>query len=610
MYLWKLLGYDIEQNDNEGYQNIQQRLNNKKAYYKKVTENFTDLKNSLNECYKKLNILKNKLSELEENKDMQEIIQLIYNKISNNQEEDIDLVDNIISNLNEHIEDFREENKLYKEFKISREKLEEEKNNLYKCEEDYQKTGKNSEKYILNYIQNNKNSFDNILKDNYELNNIGNQYKKSLNNYNNAIKKVQELTKDYNNIQNKFYDYLPNLEKRNRNLFKNIIKLFNINILMEEKQLIFNKSKIKEINKIEIDNELNEIIKDIKKLKKEEKEVKPNKYETEIDFNKCKDDKEFSLFSKSAMIINKYLDEKLFEYFDEEKEKKKFEVIKFIKDLFEDKIIINEKTTDIFLEKLKYKFVHKATFIVLSNLRAKSNFKKSKALIELLAKGFNYLLSHVNKGDIFEYMKNCIIISQTYYYIDENNNKIYLIKLIKNNKYLNNSYFWREFIKYAIDQELTKFRKLNYLSILESESETYKLNKENEINEIVFSQMISYINNIFEFDINKRIIVKIVDELIKDYNCLSETNLENIYDIISTDKNEIEELRNEYSPSLESESFIINEDNEKQNEIINSLNNNQLKEKDEIKNHNINKGNLIIEDQEILDMINNEENDF
>ena len=610
MYLWKLLGYDIEQNDNEGYQNIQQRLNNKKAYYKKVTENFTDLKNSLNECYKKLNILKNKLSELEENKDMQEIIQLIYNKISNNQEEDIDLVDNIISNLNEHIEDFREENKLYKEFKISREKLEEEKNNLYKCEEDYQKTGKNSEKYILNYIQNNKNSFDNILKDNYELNNIGNQYKKSLNNYNNAIKKVQELTKDYNNIQNKFYDYLPNLEKRNRNLFKNIIKLFNINILMEEKQLIFNKSKIKEINKIEIDNELNEIIKDIKKLKKEEKEVKPNKYETEIDFNKCKDDKEFSLFSKSAMIINKYLDEKLFEYFDEEKEKKKFEVIKFIKDLFEDKIIINEKTSDIFLEKLKYKFVHKATFIVLSNLRAKSNFKKSKDLIELLAKGFNYLLSHVNKGDIFEYMKNCIIISQTYYYIDENNNKIYLIKLIKNNKYLNNSYFWREFIKYAIDQELTKFRKLNYLSILESESETYKLNKENEINEIVFSQMISYINNIFEFDINKRIIVKIVDELIKDYNCLSETNLENIYDIISTDKNEIEELRNEYSPSLESESFIINEDNEKQNEIINSLNNNQLKEKDEIKNHNINKGNLIIEDQEILDMINNEENDF
>ena len=610
MYLWKLLGYDIEQNDNEGYQNIQQRLNNKKAYYKKVTENFTDLKNSLNECYKKLNILKNKLSELEENKDMQEIIQLIYNKISNNQEEDIHLVDNIISNLNEHIEDFREENKLYKEFKISREKLEEEKNNLYKCEEDYQKTGKNSEKYILNYIQNNKNSFDNILKDNYELNNIGNQYKKSLNNYNNAIKKVQELTKDYNNIQNKFYDYLPNLEKRNRNLFKNIIKLFNINILMEEKQLIFNKSKIKEINKIEIDNELNEIIKDIKKLKKEEKEVKPNKYETEIDFNKCKDDKEFSLFSKSAMIINKYLDEKLFEYFDEEKEKKKFEVIKFIKDLFEDKIIINEKTSDIFLEKLKYKFVHKATFIVLSNLRAKSNFKKSKALIELLAKGFNYLLSHVNKGDIFEYMKNCIIISQTYYYIDENNNKIYLIKLIKNNKYLNNSYFWREFIKYAIDQELTKFRKLNYLSILESESETYKLNKENEINEIVFSQMISYINNIFEFDINKRIIVKIVDELIKDYNCLSETNLENIYDIISTDKNEIEELRNEYSPSLESESFIINEDNEKQNEIINSLNNNQLKEKDEIKNHNINKGNLIIEDQEILDMINNEENDF
>ena len=156
------------------------------------------------------------------------------------------------------------------------------------------------------------------------------------------------------------------------------------------------------------------------------------------------------------MLINKYLDENLFENFDEEKEKKKFEVIKFIKDLFEDKIIINEKTSDIFLEKLKYKFVHKATFIVLSNLRAKSKLLKSKSLIDLLGKEFIIIAEYSIKNKIYDIIQNCIIISQTYYYEDENENKIYIVEHLKNNGCLKNTRFWRDFIEAMIKEDFNR----------------------------------------------------------------------------------------------------------------------------------------------------------
>ena len=618
MYLWKLLGYGIEQKDNEGYQNIQKAINNKKEYYTNVKENFTELKNYLSDWHKKINILNNKFLEFNENKDTTETIKLIYDIINNIIKSDINLIDNIIANLNENIENFIEEIKIYKEFKTARKKLMEEKFNLFKYEEDFQKIGKNSEKYIINYIQNNKNNINNILKDNSDLINIGNQYKKSFNNYNNTVIKVQDLIKDYNNKQNKLYDYLPQLANKNENFIRNINNLIKINLIKEEEQLILNKKKLKEIDDFEINSELKEILKEIKKLKKEEKDVKIIKHKTEIEFNKCKDDEEFFLFAKSAMAINKYLDENLFKNFDEEKEKKKFQVVKFIKDLFEDKISIDEKTSDLLLEKLKNKSVHKVFYIILSSLRT-NKYQKSKVLIELLGKGFNYLLSHVNKDDIYEYVKNCIIISQTYYYMDEQNNKIYLIKFIKNIEYLKNSYFWREYIKFGIEQELNRLKKLYNI-----ESEKDSLIKLNEINEIVFSQILSCINNMFEFEVDKRIIVKIVDEQINYYNCLSESHLENIYGIISSDESEIKKLRNDYSPSLESEPFIIKEDNEynednlknnennKDNQIEtqNSIkHNNQIKEKDDVKKNNTNQEDIII-DQELLDMINNEENDF
>lgn len=69
-----------------------------------------------------------------------------------------------------------------------------------------------------------------------------------------------------------------------------------------------------------------------------------------------------------------------------------------------------------------------------------------------------------------------------------------------------------------------------------------------KLNEVVFSQLLTFISNMGDFEIDKRIILKIVDECIEKYNYLSKTNIDSLYELITEGKVDIEQLRKEYSP--------------------------------------------------------------
>ena len=100
------------------------------------------------------------------------------------------------------------------------------------------------------------------------------------------------------------------------------------------------------------------------------------------------------------------------------------------------------------------------------------------------------------------------------------------------------------------------------------------------MNQIIFSQLLSFISNLNDFDMDKRLILKIADEFIKKYNYLSESNIEGIYEIISKEKDDIEKLRKEYDSSLESEIIKIKEKDE---EVI-KTEENKIEEKEDLKN--------------------------
>jgi hypothetical protein len=282
-----------------------------------------------------------------------------------------------------------------------------------------------------------------------------------------------------------------------------------------------------------------------------------------LEFFKCKNKKEFDIFALTVDTINKYIDKDIFPDYNYAQDSKKFNIGQLIKKLFEEKEDIDEKIANDFLESLKDTSIDKYVFIVLSQLRTSSRFQRSKSLIELLGKAFNILLRNAQRKKLYENAKNCIILSQTYFYMDENNNKVYIFELIKKNNWLNNPKFWRGFIDSMMKQEFIRFQNVspeNNFNVEENINITKKIR--DKLNEIVFSQLITFIINMKDFEIDKRIMIRIIDEFIEKFNYLSDKNKQSILEVISPDIQEIEKLRKEYDPSLEPELIEIQDDDD------------------------------------------------
>ena len=203
-------------------------------------------------------------------------------------------------------------------------------------------------------------------------------------------------------------------------------------------------------------------------------------------------------------------------------------------------------------------------FIVLSQLRTNSTFHRPKTFIQVFGKAFNKMINMANKNEIYDYVKNCIILSQTYFYDegeDKDKKKKYLFEEIKSNKILNNSHFWRGFIDSMLKLEFDRF-KVNHAypdyDIEKGENIPDRIKR--KLDEIVFSQLLSFITNLNDFEIDKRVILKIADEFIQKYKYLSESNIESVYQIISKEKDDLEKLRKEYDASLESEIIEIKDE--------------------------------------------------
>ena len=62
-----------------------------------------------------------------------------------------------------------------------------------------------------------------------------------------------------------------------------------------------------------------------------------------------------------------------------------------------------------------------------------------------------------------------------------------------------------------------------------------------------------------DLTIDKRIMVKVIDEFIDKYKYLDEANINDLFAMISPDSNEISKFRKEYKENTNLENEIINE---------------------------------------------------
>ena len=156
-------------------------------------------------------------------------------------------------------------------------------------------------------------------------------------------------------------------------------------------------------------------------------------------------------------------------------------------------------------------------------LRSNGKFCKTKRIIKTLGNIFNDILLNAELNNNYKLAQKCILLSQTYYYL-ENNNKTYINIFIQKNKWLRNPDFWRNHIANGLKEEILTFNEKNPIIAKEK-------NKKNKYSEIIFSSLITGFNNMKYFLLEKRVAKRLVNEFIFKFN-LDKQYIPSIYNIL------------------------------------------------------------------------------
>ena len=557
--------------DVTGFENLQKNVTTKKEYLEKVLSCFNNLNSALKTFSETIVSAEKTLNSMEMypgEKKINDALVLICQKIKENNISNNNLLSSVINNISEYSNQLNEILSCYEHFKKKNKDLQQEKANLASKKESYHKLGKEAENRIKSMVKHSPDTKDIFGQEEYveQLQMIGNPAKEALESYKSSIKKANELAKQYNKRQKALYDLLPPIAEKDQVFDFELMKLYHKTLEAESKYINNNIETFKNSH-IEVKSELKDLIVILENNKKDEKLHKFSQYQTELDINKCQSDADFRILCHSIELVSLYVDKSLFPDYEYETEQKIYNIQQILRQLFKETGEINSKLCEDFFNGLKEQKVHRKFFILLSQLRTNNKFLRTKYLIDLLGQGFDILLNFAGKNKIYENVKSCIILSQTYYYEDENKKKVYIFEKIKKNKYLQNSHFWRQFIEDMIEKE---FKRLEHIlpdvnfSVENNINITPKIKE--KLNEAVFSQLITYGSNMRDFELDKRVILKILEEFFGKYNYLTEANIKNIYTVLSEEPDEIERLRKEYNTSLESELINENDSNEEEKE--------------------------------------------
>ena len=196
---------------------------------------------------------------------------------------------------------------------------------------------------------------------------------------------------------------------------------------------------------------------------------------------------------------------------------------------------INKKEEEqlyLYLEERKYRLGFLAA---LNKIRTMGKFKIGKRSIIILGNAIKIIVDKLYKEKNYDYemLRYLIIMCQTYYSLGlDGKEKIYLIKFIQNSKYFRSEELWNYYISEIIDREIDHQNSSNMWNIENTqEDEKYKMSR------IYFGKLLSLTQNIMEFHLDKKIVYKI------------------IHDLINTKYNITEELVNEIDKLIELTSY-------------------------------------------------------
>ena len=524
------------------YDKIQKEFDESQAYYQNLIKYLREMLTEIDRHESYLSILYN-APQLKNFSKLNELFNLFNQNINFNIQNRRNFIKDTISSLDKSIAKLKKINPIYLDFKQYLENYTTLKKKFIKAKEKFHESVSSIEKQTLLKI---KEGTESQESNNIEISNkLKKEVSENLKKYQTNIEQINKKREEFISRQKNLIKSYVDIESFNINMYYDI--LGNFLFLEKEKQFVFfNSAKFNKLQKEKKEKNINKEIKEyfnnfeVNNKDDEKNEILFEGYKSKIDFDKCNTSEDINNFAKAVDIIDKDFKD-FFDGTTLEKEKSKNKIRNWTKKFFElDKKNIDfdkESMEKYYYSTLKIPYTHNSFLKIITDLRSISDFNKNKQLIDLLGEAFKIILAEAKINNDFHNAKNCLILSQTFYYLD-NDQKIYASEYLKKDSWLTEKNFWIGFGSYMIDEELKKLAKsnseLNYEDIEKNKKYPEKLCS--KIDNVLFSQLCALIKNIIYFMNNSSLVIEIIEKFKEKYSYLTEKNIALLKIMISSEE--------------------------------------------------------------------------
>ena len=553
------------------YEFLHKRYRTKIECFDNTLDIFNRILNSLKDQHKVLNNIIAKNFTLFPGTDYTQAaaINMIKKEIENKFRQltsNIDLVKkNLIDHFKKHVDEVKnvEKNsynqfiKLMSKYNDSKNLMEKNKNKYHQSIKVAELSLKNSKSMKVKNIVNTQETQVTIQKMEDKAKSLLDEAKKNYDKYLTSLKDANKNREDTIEKQKQLINLYQNFEEKDGELLTNMLKeIYNRQKEDNEGDKYFLGEMDSAIKAINLKKDNVALINAYNSTEKPDEVIPLVQYQPQIDFEKASSPEEFKINYEIIKAMKTSIPD-LMPNFDMEKEDQKQEMRELSKKIFVTNIPFTDEEKNKLMEYLTIKWSQTYFLIYLSKQRTQGRFSRTQKLVKDLAEILNLILKTAEKENDYTAAKNCMILSQTYYYEekdkDGNVKKKYLLDFILDYKWLRSPAFWRGIIETMTVDEAKKYMKLN-----PKEPSVFDKNKKEcieRLSNICFSQLLPYANNMKEFYVDDRLIVKIIDEFVEKYQIQKEL-ADSIYmGVISEKMEEVEKLRKEYqdNPNFENE---------------------------------------------------------
>ena len=557
-YLWNQ--YDV----------LHDRLTKKIGSLSKILSQFNDIFHVKKEYYKSLRpLIKDEPQALTEEESFKTAMVIVKNNNEKFMEYEEEMYNEIIDKIKGLIDKMKSEKNVYDEFKRALNYYNGEKAKMENYKTTYHSIGQIAERATL-YLKdliikkkiNDQNTMNQAIeKSKLNAKNMLSQMSKDCNNYVTSLKQVNKLRLDINKKQNSLLFLYQTLEWDDKNLYSNVMEIIR---KYQKKILDYTGKQLNDVEiiqkAIDIDKDIRGLVAQLRKYESPEEEIPYEHYPiSDVDFDRCTDSKDYKVCDAVIKEMKQFVDN-VFEDYDEKLEEKKNKMRELIYKFFDKNRITTEDDKKQLLEYINDEKTHSLFLIVLAKLRTNNRFCRDKFLIELLSEIIMKILDKSQETNNLENAKNCLILSQTFFYYDtpENKTKIYVSNYIRKHPWFKTAKFWGDFI---LTMLLAEFKKIEERNKNEKMNISLRKNIPDNIKprlgEVIFSQLLPYVGNMKELEVDNTIIYTMVDTIIKKYPFIDESSKGDIFKMLCSE-DEINKIKEQIDKNEELKNFNLN----------------------------------------------------